>query len=117
VAWLTESLRFFDRNGDERVASACRSTLRRAGAPVPRRRGEVAASATLRELGVTARELEVLRLLGEGLSNKDIGAHLYLSPRTVERHVASLSAKAGVGRRSELVAFAVRALAQTNASN
>ena len=57
-------------------------------------------------MGVTARELEVLRLLGEGLSNKDIAARLYLSPRTVERHVASLTAKAGVTRRSELVAFA-----------
>ena len=60
----------------------------------------MASSASLRALGLTARELEVLRLLGEGLSNKDIGARLYLSPRTVERHVASLTAKAGVSRRS-----------------
>lgn len=111
VAWLTDALRFFDRNGDERLASACRSLLRKAGAPVPRRRAEeVASSASLRELGLTARELEVLRLLGEGLSNKDIGARLYLSPRTVERHVASLTAKAGVSRRSELVAFAARSV-------
>ena len=66
---------------------------------------------------MTAREFEVLRLLGEGLSNKDIGARLYLSPRTVERHVASLSAKVGVARRSELVAFAARAIAQTPTSN
>jgi DNA-binding CsgD family transcriptional regulator len=110
VAWLTDALRFFDRNGDERIASACRSLLRKAGAPVPRRRGEEAALGSLRDLGVTARELEVLRLLGEGLSNKDIGARLYLSPRTVERHVASLSAKAGVTRRSELVAFAARSV-------
>ena len=74
VAWLTDALRFFDRNGDERIASACRSLLRKAGAPVPRRRGEeTAVPAALRELGVTARELEVLRLLGDGLSNKDIG--------------------------------------------
>ena len=63
---------------------------------------------SLHGMGVTARELEVLRLLGEGLSNKDIAARLYLSPRTVERHVASLTAKAGVTRRSELVAFAAR---------
>ena len=111
VAWLTDALRFFDRNGDERLASACRSLLRKAGAPVPRRRvEEVASSASLRALGLTARELEVLRLLGEGLSNKDIGARLYLSPRTVERHVASLTAKAGVSRRSELVAFAARSV-------
>ena len=66
---------------------------------------------SLHGMGVTARELEVLRLLGEGLSNKDIAARLYLSPRTVERHVASLTAKAGVSRRSELVAFAARNVA------
>jgi DNA-binding CsgD family transcriptional regulator/tetratricopeptide (TPR) repeat protein len=111
VAWLTDALRFFDRNGDQRLASACRSLLRKAGAPVPRRRAEeVVSSAPLRALGLTARELEVLRLLGEGLSNKDIGARLYLSPRTVERHIASLTAKAGVSRRSELVAFAARSV-------
>ena len=47
--WLTDALAFFDRNGDDRIASACRSLLRKAGAPVPRRRAEEAASA-----GVTA---------------------------------------------------------------
>jgi DNA-binding CsgD family transcriptional regulator len=110
LAWLRDALAFFDRTGDARIASACRSLLRKAGAPVPRRRREEAvASDSLH--GVTARELEVLRLLGEGLSNKDIGARLYLSPRTVERHVASLTAKAGVTRRSELVAFAARTVA------
>ena len=110
VAWLNDALPFFDRIGDERIASACRSLMRKAGAPVPRRRAEASSSASLPGLGVTARELEVLRLLGEGLSNKDIGARLYLSPRTVERHVASLTAKAGVTRRAELVAFAARSV-------
>jgi DNA-binding NarL/FixJ family response regulator len=54
--------------------------------------------------------MEVLRLLAEGLSNKDIAARLYLSPRTVERHVANLADKAGVGGRSQLVAFAARSV-------
>ena len=62
---------------------------------MPRRRAEEVVLGAAATLGVTARELEVLRLLGEGLSNKDIGARLYLSPRTVERHVASLTVKAG----------------------
>jgi DNA-binding CsgD family transcriptional regulator/tetratricopeptide (TPR) repeat protein len=111
VEWLTDALRFFANNGDARIASACRSLLRKAGAPVPRQRmEETALPAALRQLGITARELEVLRLLGDGLSNKDIGARLYLSPRTVERHIASLTAKAGVARRAELVAFAARAV-------
>ncbi len=56
----------------------------------------------------------MLRLLAEGLSNREIGAHLFLSPRTVERHVANLAAKAGVERRSQLLAFAVRTTADTS---
>jgi DNA-binding CsgD family transcriptional regulator/predicted negative regulator of RcsB-dependent stress response len=108
-AWLREALAFFEESGQERMVSACRSLLRRAGVPVPRRRGDTHnVPRPLRGLGVTAREWEVLRLLAKGLSNKEIGERLYLSPRTVERHVANLAAKAGVERRSQLVAFAAR---------
>jgi DNA-binding CsgD family transcriptional regulator len=106
--WLADALAYFDGNGDDRLASACRALLRRAGAPVPRRRGDQAEHEALRALGVTAREAEVLTLLGEGLANRDIGERLFMSPRTVERHVASLVNKAGVARRAELVAFAAR---------
>jgi DNA-binding CsgD family transcriptional regulator/tetratricopeptide (TPR) repeat protein len=116
-AWLHEALVFFEEWDQDRIASACRSLLRKAGAPVPRRRaGTEAVPTSLRALGVTARELEVLRLLAEGLSNREIGTHLFLSPRTVERHVANLAAKAGVERRSQLVAFAARAAADTSTS-
>ena len=59
---------------------------------------------------MTTRELEVLSHLAEGRSNKDIAGRLYMSPRTVERHVANLTTKTGVGTRSELVAFAAREL-------
>jgi DNA-binding CsgD family transcriptional regulator len=61
-------------------------------------------------MGVTARELEILRLLAIGLPNKQIGARLYLSARTVERHVANLEVKTGAARRSELVAYAASAV-------
>jgi DNA-binding CsgD family transcriptional regulator len=60
---------------------------------------------------VTGREYEVLTLLAEGLSNKEISVRLYFSPRTVERHVANLTMKAGLRTRSELVAFAARTAA------
>ena len=110
AAWLREALAYFDRLGDQPIASACRSLLRRAGLAVPRRRGDEAVPPDLRAMGVTSRELEVLRLLAEGASNKDIASRLYLSPRTVERHVANLSVKMAAGRRSELVAFAARTL-------
>ncbi|MBW3643778.1 MAG: helix-turn-helix transcriptional regulator, partial [Actinobacteria bacterium] len=110
VAWLREALQFFEAREDDRIASACRSLLRQAGAPVPRRRGETDVPGELRALGVTSRELEVLRLLAVGLPNKEIAARLYLSPRTVERHVENLTVKTGTARRSELVAYAARTL-------
>ncbi|HVL84738.1 MAG TPA: AAA family ATPase, partial [Pseudonocardia sp.] len=110
VPWLREALAFFDRRGEERIASACRSLLRKAGAAVPRRRGEQDVPGALRAIGVTSRELEVLSLLALGLANGEIAARLYLSPRTVERHVANLTVKANVRRRSELVAYAARTL-------
>ena len=52
--------------------------------------------------GVTEREMEVLTILADGLSNKAIGARLYLSPKTVEKHVASLMDKLDVRTRSQL---------------
>lgn len=110
VPWLRQALAFFDDRGEQRIASACRSLLRKAGAPVPRRRGEEEVPGPLRAVGVTARELEVLHLLALGLPNKEIAARLYLSPRTVERHVANVAAKTGVAGRSQLVAFAARTL-------
>lgn len=113
VAWLRTALAFFDHRDDDRIASACRSLLRKAGAPVPRRRGAEATPGSLGAFGVTSREVEVLRLLADGLSNQEIAARLYLSPRTVERHVANLSAKVGVERRTQLVAFAARMASNT----
>jgi DNA-binding NarL/FixJ family response regulator len=77
---------------------------------VPRRRDHPGVPGELRALGITARELEVLQLLALGLANHDIAARLFLSPRTVERHVANLAVKTGTTRRSQLVAYAARTL-------
>ncbi len=57
-------------------------------------------------LGITAREADVLTLVASGLQNKDIAARLFLSPRTVEKHVESLLRKTGSRTRTELVAVA-----------
>jgi DNA-binding NarL/FixJ family response regulator len=59
-------------------------------------------------LGVTAREADVLQLIAEGLANKEIAARLYLSPRTVEKHVESLLRKTGARSRTQLLAIAGR---------
>lgn len=80
-----------------------------------------AAAARLRELGViaarggpmglgklTRRELEVLDLLGEGLSNRELADRLFLSRKTVERHVRNVLFKLGLRNRAEAAAYVVR---------
>jgi predicted ATPase/DNA-binding CsgD family transcriptional regulator/transcriptional regulator with XRE-family HTH domain len=57
---------------------------------------------------LTARELDVLRLLVEGHSDRQIGEALFIGARTVQTHVANLFAKLGVNARAEAAAVAVR---------
>lgn len=54
-------------------------------------------------LGLSDRELEVLRELAAGHSNKEIAAHLHVSPNTVKTHVARLFEKLDAKRRTEAV--------------
>lgn len=56
--------------------------------------------------GVTGREVEVLRLVASGRSNKDIAAALFLSERTVARHLSNIFTKIGVSSRSAATAYA-----------
>jgi len=58
--------------------------------------------------GLTARELEVLALVADGLRNAEIAARLVVSPRTVDHHVASIFRKLDVRTRAQAGAEAVR---------
>ena len=105
VTWLREATDYFADRGDDRVAAACRSLLREAGAPVPRRRaGAPPLPGRLRAAGITEREAEVLRLAARGLGNREIAERMVLSPRTVEKHVERLLAKTGL-RREQLATY------------
>jgi len=57
--------------------------------------------------GLTEREAEVLRLVAGGLTNNEIAAKLFLSPKTVSRHLSNIFTKLGVSSRASATAFAV----------
>ncbi|UFR06265.1 response regulator transcription factor [Streptomyces sp. Go40/10] len=59
--------------------------------------------------GLTAREREILALIGEGLTNREIGGRLYLAEKTVKNHISRLLAKLGVERRVQAAVIATQA--------
>lgn len=80
------------------------------GQVIERLRERAAADTTEpdREVDLSVRELEVLRLLGAGLDNPQIAARLHLSTTTVKHHVSSLLEKLGVENRVQAAVYAVR---------
>jgi DNA-binding NarL/FixJ family response regulator len=88
--WLAEAADVFSIHGLDRLAARA-GELQRAGEPNP-----WAAE------GITNREADVLRLIGQGLANKEIASRLRVSPRTVEKHVESLLRKTGTRTRVDL---------------
>ncbi|MDQ1294068.1 MAG: hypothetical protein QG608_1951 [Actinomycetota bacterium] len=86
------------------LAAGVRSYLVSATASLPRPAGD-------RSDGVdnlSAREIQVLQLVADGKSNKDIGESLGLSALTVKSHLARIARKLGTGDRAEMVATALR---------
>lgn len=104
VSAQREAFIIFDRLGARRAAARVRSLLRRRGVHgLPRgpRRSTRANPANL-----TRREMEVLDLLAEGLSNREVAERLFLSTRTVDHHVSALLRKLHVRSRAAAVAMA-----------
>ena len=105
--WLEDATTWFGDRGFDDLAKACRSLGRRAGVRQRRTgRGDASVSPDLDRLGVTSREVDVLRLLAEGLTNREIAERLYIAPRTVKGHIESLLAKTGTANRTQLAALA-----------
>jgi class 3 adenylate cyclase/DNA-binding CsgD family transcriptional regulator/tetratricopeptide (TPR) repeat protein len=65
-------------------------------------------SADRRDVGLTRREQEVAALVAEGLSNRQIAEHLFVSERTAEAHLQHIFTKLGFSSRSQVAAWAVR---------
>lgn len=103
---MREALRRFDSVGAAAAGRMTRRRMRRLGLRAiptgahPSTRSDAA--------GMTRREREVMTLVAAGQSNATISAHLVISPRTVEHHVAAILAKLGVGSRTLVAAEARR---------
>lgn len=67
------------------------------------------ASTRANPVGLTARELEVLGMVAQGLPNQAIAARLFLSTRTVDHHVSAVLGKLDVTRRADVAGAAARA--------
>jgi two-component system, NarL family, response regulator LiaR len=66
----------------------------------------VADAARIEALGITPRELEVLRLIAEGLSTKEMAERLFVSENTVKTHTSRVLDKLGASRRTQAVQLA-----------
>ena len=101
---LLAALGILDELGATPLATLVRGRLRALGTPrIPRGpRGET----RVNPAGLTARQVEVLRLLGLGYTNAQIASQLVVSVRTVDSHVAAVLAKLGAASRREAAASA-----------
>jgi DNA-binding NarL/FixJ family response regulator len=87
------------------AAQLARRTAQRLGVAdqLPRARRGPYAAARRHPLGLTQRELQVLRLLAQGMGNQDIARRLVRSPRTVEHHVSAVLGKLNASSRMDVV--------------
>jgi DNA-binding CsgD family transcriptional regulator len=80
--------------------NAVEAVLVATGHRVPRQREGLA--------GLTAREIDVLRLVAQGLSSKEIAAHLVISPKTARNHIEHIYFKIGTSSRATASLFAMQ---------
>ena len=111
---LTAVYRAARRLGARPLATAAAEELARLGEKVERRLGRRAAG-ELEHAGLSRREVEVLRLVSVGRTNREIAQELFLSPRTVDMHVRNVLTKLGCRSRTEATRRAVElGLLETN---
>ena len=104
--YVLKQIRGADLTGAVRAVAAGQSLLdpRTTATVMERLRGPVAPHDPLD--GLTDREREILTLIGEGLTNRQIGERLHLAEKTVKNYVSHLFAKLGMERRTQAAVFA-----------
>jgi DNA-binding CsgD family transcriptional regulator len=98
---LRAAHRMLEEMGMQGFAGRARRELRAAGDPA-RRRAFPATRTAGAGAGLTAQEAQVARLARDGLSNPEIGARLFISPRTAQYHLSNVFTKLGISSRSQL---------------
>src|SRR4029077_12955828 len=96
---LCTAHRMLDAMGMQAFAERARRELRATGETVRKRTVPAARTARVTDT-LTAQEAQVARLARDGLSNPEIGARLFISPRTAAYHLSNVFTKLGIGSRS-----------------
>jgi DNA-binding CsgD family transcriptional regulator len=110
---LGDALAIAEAFGLRRSIDCCRAAISRVGRPAKRPAAMPGAPPPAAAMptppdGLSAREVEVLRLVAEGLSNRRIGEQLFISANTAANHVRSILQKTGCANRAEATAYAAR---------
>jgi DNA-binding NarL/FixJ family response regulator len=96
-----------DEDGRRLELDAARGVFEQLGAlPDLARIDDLVHGSSRRPDGLTARELQVLRLVAAGKSNRTLASALFLSEKTIERHLSNIFAKLGVSSRAAATAYA-----------
>ena len=93
---LRTALEAFERLGAAPWAERARAELRASGETARKRDPSSRAQ-------LTPQELQIARFVGQGATNREIAAQLFLSPRTVDHHLRNVFAKLGISSRAELI--------------
>lgn len=105
-AQLIDAMRTVGRGGQTLDATASAAVIEQI------RKGNVVSEEDRLAQQLTERELSVLELIADGMTNREIGERLFLSEKTVKHHVSDVLSKLGLSRRVEAAAFAIRRAAQ-----
>jgi DNA-binding CsgD family transcriptional regulator len=98
---LRTAHQMLEEMGMSAFADRARRELAATGETARKRAGPAARAGGAGE-ALTAQEAQVARLARDGLSNPEIGARLFISPRTAQYHLSNVFAKLGISSRSQL---------------
>jgi DNA-binding NarL/FixJ family response regulator len=108
AGYVLKQIRGTDLVGAVRTVAAGRSLLDPEAASRVMRRMRDQAERADPLAGLTGQERKILELIGEGLTNRQIGERMYLAEKTVKNYVSALFAKLGMERRTQAAAYAAR---------